>query len=205
MDLLRLRTVSLLLLAGCAAYVTANEYGGAIYAYNYAYNYARSQLYDAMVQPSLGYLGSKPIGGLSSGLQVDSGVPDLFLLSSLLSFLIKLCKYKIRSDSLMNPSENGLLKLRYKSIFSFDYTQAFYWILILISFSFGSSAYFDHLSHGLCHTTVVYLEIDVTTKNRVGEEFQEIVKDWSTTCLYFLYSVHLKSFENNKFKNLVNT
>lgn len=124
MDLLRLRTVSLLVLAGCAAYVTANEYGGAIYAYNYA----RSQLYDAMVQPSLGYLGSKPIGGLSSGLQVDSGVPDLFLLSSLLSFLIKLCKYKIRSDSLMNPSENGLLKLRYKSIFSlnFDYTQAFY-------------------------------------------------------------------------------
>lgn len=113
MDLLRLRTVCLLVLAGCAAYVTANEYGGGVI---YAYNYARSQLYDAMVQPSLGYLGSKPIGGLSSGLQVDSGVPDLFLLSSLLSFLIKLCKYKIKSDSLMNPFENGLLKLRYTSV-----------------------------------------------------------------------------------------
>lgn len=49
-NLLRLRTICLLVLAGCDAYVTANEYGGAIYANDYGI----SQLYDDMVQPSLG-------------------------------------------------------------------------------------------------------------------------------------------------------
>lgn len=100
--LLRLRTICLLVLAGCAAYVTANEYGDAIYANDYGI----SQLYDDMVQPTLGYLGSsKPLDGLFSRVQADSGKPENILLGSLLSFLIKLCKYYIKSDSLMNPSK----------------------------------------------------------------------------------------------------
>lgn len=47
----------------------------------------------------------KPLDGLFSGVQADSGEPENILLGSLLSFLIKLCKYYIKSDSLMNPSK----------------------------------------------------------------------------------------------------
>lgn len=54
MDLLCMCTICLLVFAGCADYVTANGYGGALSAYSYA----RPQVYDAMAncKLSLGYL-----------------------------------------------------------------------------------------------------------------------------------------------------
>ncbi|XP_019928685.3 uncharacterized protein [Magallana gigas] len=72
-------TVCLLVLAGCAAYVTANGYGQS------AYSYARPQIY-APARPSFGYAGTGVGGGLSGGLGLNSDLGGI--LPILLIFLV---------------------------------------------------------------------------------------------------------------------
>lgn len=72
-------TVCLLVLAGCAAYVTANGYGQS------AYSYARPQIY-APARPSFGYAGTGVGGGLSGGLGLNSdlgGILPILLICKL--------------------------------------------------------------------------------------------------------------------------